>query len=509
MHVGTDGSAGGIVNFPWAGTQVMDMAFGPDGALYVLDYGSGFGNGDANSALYRIEYIGGGNRAPVAKADADKTSGQAPLTVNFSAAGSSDPDGDALSYSWAFGDGTSSTAANPTKTYTSNGTYNATLTVRDPDGATGTAGVRIGVGNTAPSVTINTPGNGQLFAYGDAVPFSFISGDPEDGTINCARAKMTYVLGHDSHGHQITSAGGCSGTITVPVDGEHDAAANIFAVFDAEYTDASGLTAHQQHILQPKHRQAEHFKTSFGINTFSKIPAEGGKTVGDIHNGDWIAFDPYRLSNVTSFTARVSSAGAGGTLQIRAGSPTGTVLGSAGVPVTGGWETFTTVIGTVTGAPSGTTTLYLTFSGGQGFLYDVDAFTLDTGTTSPASGPIKGLAGKCLDVNGAGSADGTKVQLWACHGGANQSWSRQGQTFRSLGKCLDVAGAGTANGTKVQLLTCGGGAGQNWTPQSDGTIRNPNSGKCLDVAGAGSADGTQIHIWDCHGGPNQKWVLPL
>ena len=42
------------------------MAFGPDGALYVLDYGTGWFNGDANSALYRIEYIAGGNRAPIA-----------------------------------------------------------------------------------------------------------------------------------------------------------------------------------------------------------------------------------------------------------------------------------------------------------------------------------------------------------------------------------------------------------------------------------------------------------
>ena len=54
-------------SFPWTGTQVMDMEFGPDGALYVLDYGTGWFGGDANSAVYRIEYqTTGGNRAPVA-----------------------------------------------------------------------------------------------------------------------------------------------------------------------------------------------------------------------------------------------------------------------------------------------------------------------------------------------------------------------------------------------------------------------------------------------------------
>ncbi|WP_431925917.1 carbohydrate-binding protein, partial [Micromonospora wenchangensis] len=394
IHLNSDGSPGTIDSFPWTGKQVMDSAFGPDGAYYLLDYGTGYYNGDANSALYRFDYVGGGNRAPIARATADRTSGPAPLTVNFSSAGSTDPEGGTLTYSWAFGDGTTSTAANPSKTYTANGAYTATLTVRDPQGATGTSSVTVSVGNTVPTVTINSPGDGSLFSFGDTVPFSITVTDPEDGTIDCTKVKMTYVLGHDQHGHQITSANGCSGTITIPVDGEHDEAANIFAIFDAEYTDAGGLTTHTQHTLQPRRRQAEHFKTSSGIATFDKTPAEGGKTVGNIENGDWIGFSPYQLGNVTSFTARVSSAGAGGTVQIRAGSPTGTVLGQASVPVTGGWDVFTTVTGTVSGAPTGTTTLYLTFAGGSGLLYDLDAFTLNTGTGPPptnGTGPIRGL----------------------------------------------------------------------------------------------------------------------
>jgi glucose/arabinose dehydrogenase/PKD repeat protein len=509
IHVNADGSVGEISTFAWGGKQVMDLAFGPDGSLYVLDYGTGYFNGDANSALYRYDYVAGQNRAPTAVAAADKTSGQAPLTVAFSSAGSSDPDGDPITYSWAFGDGTTSTAANPTKTYTANGTYNVTLTVTDTGGAKGTASVQIGVGNTAPTITIATPADGQLFSYGDTVPFSFTASDPEDGTIDCARAKMTYVLGHDSHGHQITSVTGCSGQITIPVDGEHDDAANIFAVFDAEYTDAGGLITHKQHILQPRHRQAEHFKTSSGINTFDKGTAEGGRTVGDINNGDWIAFSPYRLTNVTSFTARVSSAGTGGTLQIRAGSATGTVLGSATVPVTGGWDTFVNVSGTVSGAPAATTTLYLTFAGsGTGALYDLDSFTLNTGATT-GSGPIRGLASKCLDVDNGGTADGTKIQLYTCNGSTAQNWTVTANgPIKALGKCLDVAGGATANGTKAQLWTCNATAAQVWSAQADGTLKNPPSGRCLDVSENNPADGQQIHIWDCTGAANQKWVLP-
>ncbi|AGZ46057.1 hypothetical protein AFR_39015 [Actinoplanes friuliensis DSM 7358] len=512
IKVGTNGAVGEISTFPWVGKQVMDMAFGPEGSLYVLDYGTGYFNGDVNSALYRFDYLAGSNRAPTAVASSNKTNGQAPLAVAFSSAGSSDPEGGALSYSWAFGDGTTSTAANPTKTYTANGTYNATLTVTDPAGLKGTANVTITVGNTAPTVTINSPFNGSLFSYGDTVPFSITVTDPEDSSINCADVKMTYVLGHDSHGHQITSKNGCTGSITIPVDGEHDSAANIFAVFDAEYTDAGGLTTHTQHTLQPRRRQAEHYKTSSGVDPISKTTAEGGRTVGNIDNGDWIAFEPYRLSNVTSFTARVSSGGAGGTLQVRMGSPTGTVLGSATVPVTGGWETFANVTGTVTGAPASTGQLYLTFSGatGSGALFDLDAFTLNTGTATAGTGPIVGLASKCLDVAAGATADGTKIQLYTCNSTTSQTWTvTANSTVKALGKCLDVAGGATVNGTKAQLYTCNGSAAQNWAANADGTLRNPQSSKCLDVSQNSSANGQQIHIWDCiAGAANQKWVLP-
>ncbi|MFE2261484.1 PQQ-dependent sugar dehydrogenase [Streptomyces griseosporeus] len=381
----TDGSGTvqSINAFPWTGTQVMDMAFGPDGALYVLDYGLAWFGGDENSALYRIENATDGH-SPVAQAAASRTSGQAPLKVQFSSAGTSDQDGDTLTYSWDFGDGATSTEANPTHKYKKNGTYTATLTAKDPSGRTGSAGTQIVVGNTAPKVTLELPQDGQLFSFGDAIPFKVKVTDPEDGTaIDCAKVKVTFVLGHDSHGHPVTSANGCTGTIQTSADGGHDEDANIFGVFDAEYTDNGGggqapLTSHDQAVTQPKHRQAEHFGDSSGVNVITKDAAHGGRTVGDIDNGDWISFTPYVLSNATKITARVSSGGAGGTLEVRAGSPTGTLLGSATVPVTGGWETFQDVQAGLSRAPRGTTTLYLVFKGGTGALFDVDDFTFTT-----------------------------------------------------------------------------------------------------------------------------------
>ncbi|MEU8163281.1 ThuA domain-containing protein [Micromonospora parva] len=378
--------------FPWTGTQVMDMEFGPDGALYVLDYGTGWFNGDANSALYRIEYAREG-RAPVAKVSATPTSGTAPLTVAFSSAGTLDPDGDPFTYAWDFDNNgtTDSTAANPSFTYTTNGTRSPTLTVRDTTGKTATASVVVTVGNSAPVVTVNTPLNGQTFTFGDAVPFSVTVTDAQDGAVNCARVKVNYVLGHDSHGHQLGSVQGCTGVIQTSADGEHDTAANIFGIIDAEYTDLGGggqpaLTTHTQAVLQPRVRQAEHFGDSSGVQIVAGAAGHGGAAVGYVDNNDWISFRPYNLTGVQSFSARVGApAGGGGTLELRVDSPTGPLVGSATVTPTGGYATFATVTGGIT-AVTGTRTLFLVFKG-TGPYFDIDEFTLSTSPGGPGPDP--------------------------------------------------------------------------------------------------------------------------
>ncbi|WAZ26237.1 ThuA domain-containing protein [Streptomyces cinnabarinus] len=133
------------------------------------------------------------------------------------------------------------------------------------------------------------------------------------------------------------------------------------------------------------------------------------------------------------------------------------------------------------------------------------------GTTPPGprSGAVKGVGGKCLDVDGSNTADGTKVQLWTCNGTGAQTWTLAANgTVQALGKCLDVSGGGSADGTRIQLWTCNGTGAQAWAPQSDGTVRNPQSGKCLDASGGTWNDGTPVHLWTCHTGPNQKWTLP-
>jgi beta-glucosidase len=125
------------------------------------------------------------------------------------------------------------------------------------------------------------------------------------------------------------------------------------------------------------------------------------------------------------------------------------------------------------------------------------------------TGAITGYEGLCLDVAGANSANGTKIDVYTCNGTGAQQWTVEtNQTLQALGKCLDVIGGGTANGTLVDLYACNGTGAQVWQPQSDGALLNPQSGKCLDDTGFSTTPGTQVQIWSCAGSANQSWTLP-
>jgi hypothetical protein len=132
-----------------------------------------------------------------------------------------------------------------------------------------------------------------------------------------------------------------------------------------------------------------------------------------------------------------------------------------------------------------------------------------TAQAATATGPITGLDGKCVDVAGASTANGTHVQLYDCNGTAAQSWTAGNSdgSIRALGKCLDVVGGSTANGAAIDLYDCNGTDAQKWTV-SNGELVNTGSGKCLDATGHSSANGTQLQIWSCTGGSNQLWTTP-
>ncbi|MEU7820913.1 family 20 glycosylhydrolase [Catellatospora sp. NPDC049133] len=126
--------------------------------------------------------------------------------------------------------------------------------------------------------------------------------------------------------------------------------------------------------------EAESYTSQSGVQIVADANAHGGNRVGYIENGDWIGFSGVNPAGKTGFTARVSSGGNGGTLQIRTGSATGPLLGSVAVANTGGWGNYTDVTTTI-GTGSGP--LYLVFTG-TGSLFDIDSFAL-TGTAPPTT----------------------------------------------------------------------------------------------------------------------------
>lgn len=367
-------------------TRPMDIEFGPDGSLYVLDYGSGFFGGAEDSALYRIDYVKG-NRAPHAAISAEPTSGRGSLEVEFSSEGSGDPDpGSSIAYAWDFdGDGeTDSTEPNPTYTYTENGEYTATLTVTDNTGKTGTASETIVVGNTAPDVSIRVPKDGQVFDFGDTVNYTVTVKDPDGVKFDCSKVEVEYILGHstdnDAHGHPLSQSSGCQGTIeTANTDGHQGA--DIYGVLHASYTDTSptpeapALTGEDEAILQPKTKQAEYFSGSQGVQVVQNDDAQAGERVGYINPGNWISFQPYNLAGVDSMSVRISSGGQGGTIEVHSGSPEGPLVATVEVPNTGGYSSYEDVGPVPVDDPGGTTELFLVFQGsGSGGLFDVDSF---------------------------------------------------------------------------------------------------------------------------------------
>ncbi|MFD5141929.1 ricin-type beta-trefoil lectin domain protein [Streptomyces sp. NPDC058401] len=126
-----------------------------------------------------------------------------------------------------------------------------------------------------------------------------------------------------------------------------------------------------------------------------------------------------------------------------------------------------------------------------------------------ASGAFVGLAGKCLDVDGAQNANGTQVQLYTCNGTAAQRWTLPGDgTVRAFGKCLDVNAGSTEPGAKVQLWDCNGTGAQKFSYNAaTRDLVNVPADKCVDVRDQNSADRTPVLIWWCTGNPNQKWTL--
>lgn len=188
-------------------SSAVTLRFGPAGAAQALYYTTYAGGGEVR----RISFTGTRNRLPMAVLSASPTQGATPLTVTFNGGASSDPDGDALTYLWSFGDGSpeaQTSSATTRHVYTTSGVFTATLRVRDSRGGTSAqaATVRVDAGNTAPTVTINSPVTGLRFRVGQVLVLTGSATDAEDGPLPDSRLTWRAVLHHNEHTHPLLTA---------------------------------------------------------------------------------------------------------------------------------------------------------------------------------------------------------------------------------------------------------------------------------------------------------------
>ena len=245
LFAGTDGLPDPATRAPFVAPAAQPVALttGPDGDLYYVNLG-----GDVR----RISYFAG-NQPPVAALSAAPTSGPAPLAVAFDASGSSDPDGDDLTFAWDLdGDGAFDDGGGPTATWTYDepGRVTARVRVTDPDGASDDAQVAIDADNTPPTAMIATPDPASRWAVGDEIAFSGSATDAQDGAVT--DLSWDVVLHHcydadDCHAHPLRTIEGAAGTIAAP---DHEYPSHIELRLTA--TDSGGLRDTTSLRLDPR-----------------------------------------------------------------------------------------------------------------------------------------------------------------------------------------------------------------------------------------------------------------
>ncbi len=282
MDLDENGNNLGVHDFDTNAGSVVDLKVAPDGSLYYLTYWPG--------RLYKISY-NSGNGAPTANATADVTKGMDPLAVHFSSAGSSDPDQDPLTYAWDFGDGTTSTQANPSKTYVNKGTYTVELTVSDGENFAQAVPVVIQVG-TPPTVRISVPADGSTYKAGDIITYNAFANDAAGFDINDAAISTDVLLHHDTHTHPFQdNLIGRANSFAIPDHGE--ASASTWYEIVTTATDTNNLSATARINIYPEKVDVTYTSNVPGIGVFV----------------DGVPYaSPYNTEAVVNFTRELSAA---------------------------------------------------------------------------------------------------------------------------------------------------------------------------------------------------------
>ncbi len=238
MRTGPDGAPdpSTIQSFGTGLDSPVDIEVGPDGSLY---YPSVYDN-----AIHRIGYSSG-NQPPISRLSANPPYGPLPLTVGFDASGSSDGDGDPLTYAWDLdGDGNFDDATTPTASRTYSNPVNRKVSVRvsDPSGATSIRQLTVYPGDTPPVPVVAAPDSALEYNSGDQIDFSGQADDTEQGTLPDSSLDWRLRIEHCQvacHQHPLGDFFGVAGgTFTAP---SHQPPSHISISFTA--TDDRGLTA--------------------------------------------------------------------------------------------------------------------------------------------------------------------------------------------------------------------------------------------------------------------------
>lgn len=205
----------------------IDMEVGPDGKLYILEYGNGWFSKNPDAGLSRIDYNAGNRPPTVENLAVDRTSGALPFTVSASVE-AKDPERKPLKYRWNFGDGAARETTEPriSHTFEKAGDYAISVEVVDEDNATVKSNaVQVYAGNEAPQVTINVTGNKSFYFPGQRVSYSVSVEDKDDTSAmdpSSLVVSADYLEGSDraasSQGHQVLTAAATGKNIMMSLD---------------------------------------------------------------------------------------------------------------------------------------------------------------------------------------------------------------------------------------------------------------------------------------------------
>ncbi len=184
----------------------IDMEMGPDGKLYILEYGSGWFSKNVDAGLSRVDYVAG-NRAPkIMSLISDKLTGALPLQVKLSVE-AKDPENDKMLYSWHLGDGTTKETTEPKLdySYSTAGDFNIDVEIKDDKGAAvKSEKVLVYAGNETPDVSVAVLGNQSFYFPGKKVNYKVSVADKDDSTGKVDPANLyvsaDYVIGSDRAG---------------------------------------------------------------------------------------------------------------------------------------------------------------------------------------------------------------------------------------------------------------------------------------------------------------------